>query len=137
MKHLLADIKKNRIKRAVTQAGKRACTHYRVSQRFTKHTLLAVQLDTGRTHQIRVHLQHHGYPIVGDQLYGGGVRLPPNPTDCMIETLSQFKRQALHARRLAFIHPKTKEPMEWTCPLPSDFEHVIDVLSDFDENQTS
>lgn len=121
--------KKNRIKRAVTQAGKRACTHYRVAERFTCHTLLAVQLETGRTHQIRVHLQHHGYPIVGDQLYGGSIRLPPNPSEAMLEAFSQFKRQALHARRLGFKHPRTKEPVEWTCPLPDDFQALIDVLS--------
>lgn len=119
-----------RTKMAVVHNGKSAVTHYRVLQRFAQHTLLRVQLETGRTHQIRVHLQYKGYPIVGDPLYGTRATLPANINDIVRNALSQFHRQALHACHLSLVHPQQQQCMSWSCPPPADLQHLIDVLTD-------
>lgn len=119
---------KDRRQMAVRETGKPAVTHYRVIQRFTAHTHLRVELETGRTHQIRVHLAHRRYPIVGDKLYGGRFSLPAGASDELREALQQFSRQALHACQLALTHPVTGEYCEWTVPLPEDMQHLLSVL---------
>ncbi len=105
-----------RVKMAVVSRGKPAVTHFQVRERFAKHTLVECQLETGRTHQIRVHMQSIGYPLVGDPAYGAKNKQ------------RMFKRQALHAWRLGLIHPQTHESMAWEAPLPSDFEQLLAAL---------
>lgn len=112
---------------AVNQAGKRAVTHYRIEERLPHHSLLRVKLETGRTHQIRVHFSHLRYPLVGDPVYGR-LRLPAAAEDPVRETLRTFRRQALHAARLGLIHPATGEYLEWSAPLPADFRRLLEVL---------
>lgn len=120
----------DRQRRAVIPGGKPAITHYRVLRRFRAHTLLQVKLDTGRTHQIRVHMAHLRWPLLGDPLYGGRPRLPPGASAHCIETIQQFRRQALHAGRLALIHPITGERQEWQAELPTDLAELIAVLNE-------
>ena len=119
-----------RQKRAVTDAddARPAVTHYRVVNRFRSHSHLLVQLETGRTHQIRVHMAHIGMPIVGDQVYGGRLKPPRGAAPALLEFLQQFKRQALHAGVLGFNHPATGEYMEWQAPLPSDMQELLRLL---------
>jgi len=117
-----------RTKMAVTDAGKYAITHYRCKKRYNGFTLLQVKLETGRTHQIRVHLSHQGYPLVGDTLYGWRCRLPPKSPQALQSILLDFKRQALHACVLGFLHPITREPMRWEAPLPQDFVTLLQHL---------
>lgn len=117
-----------RIKMAVTAIGKEAITHYRVLTRFRGHTHVAVKLETGRTHQIRVHMDSIGHPLAGDPMYGGRLRYPAGATPELRDALKAFPRQALHARRLGLIHPKTEEYMQWEAPLPEDFEGLLDAL---------
>lgn len=119
-----------RTKQAVTHSGKPAVTHYRVLERFRGHTHIRVQLETGRTHQIRVHMAHIRYPLLGDPLYGERLRLPKGATGELIEALRGFKRQALHARKLGVIHPATGEPIQWETPLPADFQTMLRILRD-------
>lgn len=119
-----------RVKMAVTSSGKEAVTHYRILHRYRDYTHVRVKLETGRTHQIRVHMSHIHYPLVGDQVYGGRLKLPKGASDELITTLQQFKRQALHAKQLGFYHPSTDEYMEWDTPLPADFTQLLQVLSD-------
>jgi len=118
----------DRKKYAVRMAGKEAITHYRVEKRFAKHTLLRVKLETGRTHQIRVHMSHIHHAIVGDQVYGGRFRAIANASELMSETLRAFKRQALHAARLGVVHPVTGEAISWTCDMPDDMQNLVNVL---------
>jgi 23S rRNA pseudouridine1911/1915/1917 synthase len=89
-----------------------------------------VKLETGRTHQIRVHMAHVGYPLVGDQTYGVRFRIPPAASVAMVEAVKNFPRQALHARFLALDHPTTGERMEWASPLPDDFLWLLSLLND-------
>ena len=119
---------KQRTLMAVVNQGKTAITHYRILKRFPQHTLITVQLETGRTHQIRVHMAHIGYPIVGDPQYGGRPRLPKGASQLLCETLQQFKRQALHAKKLTLTHPKTDERVSWEVPLPEDLNQLITTL---------
>ncbi|SMF94106.1 23S rRNA pseudouridine1911/1915/1917 synthase [Methylomagnum ishizawai] len=119
---------RDRKRYAVRNDGKPAVTHYRVAERFPRHTLLRVQLETGRTHQIRVHMSHIDYPLVGDPVYGGRPRLPPGAGPHLIACLQEFKRQALHAEILGIVHPATGEYCEWQSPLPDDFAGLLDVL---------
>ena len=118
----------DRLRMAVTEGGKEAITHYRVEERFRHHTLLRVSLETGRTHQIRVHLTANQMPIVGDQLYGGRPRVPAGISDDLREALRAFPRQALHAARLGLVHPDTGEDMEWEVPLPADMADLLVLL---------
>ena len=119
---------KRRTHMAVVTNGKPAITHYRVAERFTAQTLLRVHLETGRTHQIRVHLQHKKMPIVGDQSYGGRAHFPPQASEALRTQLSQFKRQALHARKICFTHPSSQIPLEFERDLPPDYQALLDAL---------
>jgi 23S rRNA pseudouridine1911/1915/1917 synthase len=117
----------DRKRMAVVPSGKPAVTHYRVTERFRGHTLVKVQLETGRTHQIRVHMTHIRYPLVGDQTYGR-LRFPAGASVALREALHDFPRQALHARRLGLIHPETDEEMMFESPLPADMEALLAIL---------
>ncbi|MFZ1342859.1 23S rRNA pseudouridine(1911/1915/1917) synthase RluD [Thiothrix eikelboomii] len=118
----------DRLKMAVLDGGKEAITHYRVEERFRHHTLLRVALETGRTHQIRVHLTTHQMPIVGDQLYGGRPRVPAGISETLREALRNFPRQALHATRLGLVHPLTAEELAWEVSVPEDMAALLDLL---------
>jgi 23S rRNA pseudouridine1911/1915/1917 synthase len=109
-------------------AGREATTHYRVVQRFAHHTYLQVILETGRTHQIRVHMAHIGHPIVGDPVYGGRLRIPRNTSAALRDMLHGFHRQALHAAKLTLQHPRTGKEMEFVAPLPADMEQLLTTL---------
>jgi len=117
-----------RTKMAVRSDGRSAVTHYRIEKRYRAHTLARVRLETGRTHQIRVHLAHVGYPIVGDPVYGGRRRLPPGATPQLRDALESFHRQALHAAQLSFAHPKSGKPVSYSAPLPGDFAGLLAAL---------
>jgi len=118
-----------RTRMAVTHQGKPAITHYRILRRFPAHTHIRLRLQTGRTHQIRVHMAHMDYPLVGDPAYGGRLSLPSKADAALITVLREFKRQALHASRLSFSHPISEEPCAFDCPLPDDFSSLLDALS--------
>lgn len=120
----------NRQKRAVSDApdARPAVTHYRVKGRYRSHTHLQCKLETGRTHQIRVHMAHIGYPILGDQAYGGRMKPPKGAAPELLDFLQQFKRQALHARVLGFEHPETGEYVEWESELPADMQQLLRLL---------
>lgn len=120
----------DRQRMAVTPGGKPAVTHYRVLSRFRAHALLRIKLETGRTHQIRVHMAHIRFPLLGDRVYGGRPRVPSGASPRCIETIQQFRRQALHAERLALTHPATGERLEWRAELPSDLVELLAVLSE-------
>ena len=119
-----------RVRMAVVENGKPAITHYRVETRFHAHTHLRLQLESGRTHQIRVHMTHIRFPIVGDQVYGGRLKLPKEATESLIETLRNFKRQALHSTQLTLEHPGTRETLSWVVPIPEDMQTLIENLND-------
>jgi 23S rRNA pseudouridine1911/1915/1917 synthase len=114
--------------RDVIDGGKEAVTHYRVRERFRAHSLIQCNLETGRTHQIRVHMAHIGHPLVGDQLYGNGLRLPRGASQELIDALRGFRRQALHAEKLGFDHPITGEYLEFDSPRPADQDALIEAL---------
>jgi 23S rRNA pseudouridine1911/1915/1917 synthase len=116
----------DRKKMAVVASGKPAVTHYRLAERFAAHTHVRCTLESGRTHQIRVHMAHVKHPLVGDPQYGGRLRLPKGTTEELREALSAFQRQALHARKLTLQHPETGETMSWEVPLPQD---MVDLLA--------
>ncbi|WP_263078549.1 23S rRNA pseudouridine(1911/1915/1917) synthase RluD [Endozoicomonas sp. Mp262] len=118
----------NRLKMAVVAGGKPSVTHYRVLHRFKAHTHLRLKLETGRTHQIRVHMAHLRHALVGDELYAGRLRLPKGCSPELADRLRGFGRQALHARKLGLIHPVSGEPMAWEIPLPADFNHLLETL---------
>ena len=113
----------------VRRHGRRAITHYRVETRYRAHTALSVRLDTGRTHQIRVHLAHRESPIVGDPDYGGRAGPTAGATPGLQEALRRFDRQALHARRLILRHPATGHECEWTAPPPDDLKALLAALA--------
>lgn len=113
---------------AVVERGKPAVTHYRVLERFRAHSLIRVNLETGRTHQIRVHMAYVHYPLVGDPVYGGRLKLPRGCTSELAEALRQFRRQALHAARLGIVHPHTGEHLTWQAPLPADMQALLETL---------
>ncbi|GAB3378677.1 23S rRNA pseudouridine(1911/1915/1917) synthase RluD [Lysobacter fragariae] len=121
---------RDRIRMAVRDDGKDAVTHFRLRERFRAHTLLECRLETGRTHQIRVHMAHLKHPIVGDPLYGGPLKLPRGATPELIEGLRGFRRQALHAETLEFTHPVSGEPVRCTAPVPQDLSNLAKLLHD-------
>jgi 23S rRNA pseudouridine1911/1915/1917 synthase len=112
----------------LSQGGKRAVTHYRVATRFPHHTHIKVKLETGRTHQIRVHMAHIGFALVGDKTYGKSFKIPKGANSHLIEALKAFPRQALHAAKLGLEHPGTGEYTEWTAPIPEDFKGLLAAL---------
>ena len=119
---------RDRIRMAVREDGRDAVTHYRLRERFRAHTALECRLETGRTHQIRVHMAHLKHPIVGDPIYGGPLKLPRGASDALIAVLRGFKRQALHAETLEFIHPASGEPLRLSAPLPADMQQLLQAL---------
>lgn len=119
----------NRKRMAVLETGNPASTHYRIDQKYRAHTLLTVQLETGRTHQIRVHMSHIHHPIIGDKTYGGRQRLASKGmSNELAHALRQFPRQALHAFALGCYHPETEEWMQWESPLPDDMKELTIIL---------
>jgi 23S rRNA pseudouridine1911/1915/1917 synthase len=113
---------------AVVTGGKPAVSHYRVLERFRAYTHTRVKLETGRTHQIRVHMAHIGFPLVGDPVYGGRFRIPPATNPTLVKTLREFPRQALHARFLELDHPVSGERLSWESPLPDDLVWLLSLL---------
>jgi 23S rRNA pseudouridine1911/1915/1917 synthase len=118
-----------RTRMAVRADGRAAVTHFRIMRRVAAHTLVSVALETGRTHQIRVHFAHLGFPLVGDPVYGGRRRLPRGASGQLSAALSVFKRQALHAARLALAHPITGKALAWEAPIPEDLASLIAALA--------
>ena len=123
---------KDRVKQAISMSGKEAITHYRAIDRFKSHTHVKAILDTGRTHQIRVHLSHVGHSLIGDPIYGGRVRFPKKASEELKDVLLNFKRQALHSKKLTLTHPISGELMSWKAPLPDDMSGLLEVLKKFD-----
>ena len=119
---------KDRIRQAILRSGKEAITNYRVIDRFKSHTHVKAILETGRTHQIRVHLSYIGHPLIGDPIYGGRVRFPKKASDELKKELLNFKRQALHSKKLSLIHPGSGEKLTWRSPLPDDMLKLLDIL---------
>ncbi|HEY9198113.1 MAG TPA: 23S rRNA pseudouridine(1911/1915/1917) synthase RluD [Gammaproteobacteria bacterium] len=120
----------DRKRMAVTSFGKPAITHYRIEERFRAHTLVRVNLETGRTHQIRVHMAYIRHPLLGDPVYGGRPRPPAGMSAAARAAVLDFKRQALHATRLSLRHPVGGEVLEWHSPLPDDMVELIQALED-------
>lgn len=118
----------DRKRMAVVNNGKEAITHYRIEERFHGYTLLRVSLETGRTHQIRVHMAHIHYPLLGDPVYGGRLKLPAGARDDLRAAIQTFHRQALHATRLGLIHPQSGESVSWEAPPPPDMLNLLDLL---------
>ena len=123
---------RDRVKQAVSQSGKEALTHYRAIDRFKSHTHVKAILETGRTHQIRVHLSYVGHSLIGDPMYGGRVRFPKKASEELKKALLNFKRQALHSKKLTLKHPISGEVMSWKAPLPDDMQELLSVLKEFD-----
>ena len=121
---------RDRLRQAVVEgvAGKPAVTHYRVRERFRAHTLVECRLESGRTHQIRVHMAHVRHPLVGDQLYGSGLKLPKGATPELTAALREFKRQALHAQTLEFAHPVSGELVSVVADVPDDMKKLMQAL---------
>jgi 23S rRNA pseudouridine1911/1915/1917 synthase len=120
----------------VTKGGKTAISHYRLRERFGHHTYITVQLETGRTHQIRVHMAYLHHPLIGDPQYGGRPRIPKGAGPELIEMLRSFPRQALHARTLGLIHPVSGEYCQWQVALPADIEGLLACLREFDRSSS-
>src|SRR3990167_1309426 len=120
----------DRVRQAVVKEGqgREAITHYRVRERFRAHTVLECRLETGRTHQIRVHMAYAKHPLIGDPLYGGSFKLPKAATPELVEMLRSFKRQALHAEKLEFVHPVSGEKISTEAPIPADMQALIATL---------
>ncbi len=118
----------------VVSGGKPAVSHYRVMERFREHTYVRVQLETGRTHQIRVHMASIGHPLVGDPVYGQRLRIPKMMDEEFVEFLQNFRRQALHAGRLSLVHPTTGKQMTWRAPIPDDMYALLKVLREDTDN---
>jgi len=125
---------KDRVKQAVKSSGKDAITHYRVVDRYDNHTHVKAILETGRTHQIRVHLSHIGHPLIGDPTYGGKLRFPKKAKQDLKDALKAFDRQALHSKKLTLQHPKTANSMTWKIDLPDDMKELLTVLRKLNSN---
>ncbi|MEL6869953.1 MAG: 23S rRNA pseudouridine(1911/1915/1917) synthase RluD [Pseudomonadota bacterium] len=125
----------DRLRMSVRSDGRDAVTHYRIEERFATNTMVRVTLETGRTHQIRVHFAHQRYPLVGDPLYGGRQRIPPGNDTQLIAALRGFKRQALHATQLTFVHPDSGETVTAQAPLPDDMQALAQVLREHTSRQ--
>jgi 23S rRNA pseudouridine1911/1915/1917 synthase len=117
-----------RISMAVVDSGKQAITHYKVLKKFTAHSFIQVRLESGRTHQIRVHMAHLRHPVVGDPVYGGRPKFPRLANPELMQALQQFPRQALHASRLKVMHPSKGVEMGWQAPLPADMNKLLKLL---------
>jgi 23S rRNA pseudouridine1911/1915/1917 synthase len=115
---------------SVQDAGKPAVTHYRVLKRFAAHTYISVRLESGRTHQIRVHLAWRRHPLVGDPVYGGRLAIPAGAGAHLQDVLRRFRRQALHAARLELAHPMTAERLSLEAPVPADFAGLLRALDE-------
>lgn len=126
---------RDRLKMAVREDGRDAVTHYRLRERFRAHTAVECRLETGRTHQIRVHMQHIRYPIVGDPLYGGPLKLPKGASETLVAALRGFKRQALHAETLEFVHPVSGQPVRASAPVPADMLALLAALREDQQAQ--
>ena len=125
---------RNRLKKAVRQDGKNSLSIMRIIKRYRKHSLVKVSLATGRTHQIRVHMQSIGHPLVGDRRYGCRYLLPKMADEATIRTIRGFKRQALHSRRLEFAHPRGGSLQRFVADRPRDMEELVDALElDFEK----
>ena len=124
---------RQRTQMAVVNAGKPAITHYRVIEKFRGHSHIRVQLETGRTHQIRVHFSHIGYPIIGDKTYLKRFKLPRNMNEATKEAVKNFPRQALHATKLELLHPKNGKLLTLNSPLPNDIETLLTLLKNDNE----
>lgn len=122
--------KTDRKKMSAQAIGKPAITHYRILDHYRGHTLIECQLETGRTHQIRVHMNFIHHPLFGDSIYGWRLKLPSKMTPEFAEELRQFKRQALHAKKLELTHPKTEKRMIFECDYPKDFENLIKIFKE-------
>ena len=118
----------DRVRMAIREGGREAVTHYRVAARFRGHTHVLCRLETGRTHQIRVHLASIRHPIVGDPVYGGRLALPKGASPALIEALRGFRRQALHAARLELVHPGSGEAVHFEAPLAADLQALLAAL---------
>ena len=118
----------DRTKMSIRQDGRPAVTHFTVRERFRAHTLVDVRLETGRTHQIRVHFAHRRHALVGDAVYGGRLALPAGASEALIDELRRFKRQALHATRLKLLHPISGAELEFEAPVPEDLGRLTDML---------
>ena len=126
-----APIGRHKIKRthmAVVDNGRHAVTHYKIKERFKNMTYIDVELDTGRTHQIRVHMTHIKHPLVGDMIYNNKVKLPIGASEELKQFLYKFKRQALHAYRLTFYHPTTNKQMQFEATIPKDIKQLLKLL---------
>ena len=123
---------KDRVKQAVLINGKEAITHYRIIDRFKSHTHVKAILETGRTHQIRVHLSHIDHPLIGDPMYGGRVRFPKKACQELKDKLINFQRQALHSKKLTLTHPAIGKSMTWKADLPDDMQELLNILKNFD-----
>ena len=122
----------DRIRYTVREEGREAVTHYRLMERFERYSVIRVKLETGRTHQIRVHMAHLHYPLVGDPLYSGSFQMPAKCSQNLEIQLRNFKRQALHATKLGLVHPVTQETMQWEQPIPEDMRLLIAALAEND-----
>ena len=120
----------DRKRMAVSQSGKPAVTHYRVEQRFRAHTYIRCKLETGRTHQIRVHMAYIRHPLLGDPVYGGRFKLAKGMTEVCREAIQGFRRQALHAGILGFKHPSSGEDVSWQVDLPEDMQTILSILAE-------
>jgi 23S rRNA pseudouridine1911/1915/1917 synthase len=120
----------DRKRMAISHSGKPAVTHYRVVDRFRAHTHITCKLETGRTHQIRVHMAHIRHPLIGDPVYGGRFKQPKGINEALRAELQAFRRQALHASILGFEHPTTGEIMQWEAPMPEDMQHLLATLAE-------
>ena len=125
---------RDRVKQAVIRSGKDAITHYRVVDRYDNHTHVKAILETGRTHQIRVHLSHIGHPLIGDPTYGGRLRFPKKAKQDLKDALKAFQRHALHSKKLTLKHPRTGDSMTWKIDLPEDMKHLLELLSSLNSN---